>query len=70
MRSGGVVKRIHRLFCVEAPDTIATVDFLSHGASVEIAIDGDEIVVKVRVSHGEDSSTWDASELRAKLVPR
>jgi len=48
---------------VERPDTECVVDFLDKGTSVSVNItDGGKIRVVVKVSHGEDASTWDLHE--------
>lgn len=48
---------------IEQPATAATVDFLSEGLSVVLTVENGRLRVVARVSHGEESSTWDEHEI-------
>lgn len=63
-----------RVLTVEAPGTFGLIDFLQDGArpgvTVEAEIIGNNrVLVRVKVSHGPGSSTWDEHELEASLHP-
>ena len=59
-----------RYLSIEAPDSKATVDFLSHGVAVEIDVADGKVRVVVKMSHGEDASTWDEHEAEWPLPER
>lgn len=64
------MKHNDRYMTVEAPDTKATVDFLTAGVAVEIEVADGKIRVAVKANHGEESSTWDEHEMEWDLPER
>ncbi len=48
-----------RILIVEAPETLAIVDFLSEGVSVTLSLKDGKLEISSRHSHGEESSSFD-----------
>lgn len=64
------MKRDHSYLPIEFPGINATVDFLSHGVTVEIEVADGNVRVVVKASHGEGASTWDEHEAEWPLPER
>lgn len=65
--SGGIDRTPAPRAIVEAPATQGMIDFLSVNASVEASIVNGQIIVTVKVMHGEAAYTWDEQEIAMPL---
>lgn len=60
------MKREDRILIMEAPDTVALIDFIDR-AEVRVTIEGGTLRIVVKATHGPGASSWDEHEFEAPL---
>jgi hypothetical protein len=58
-----------RTLIMEEPDSKAVVDFIDRNVCATLTLDGSVLRIKVKVWHGEDSSTWNEHDFEVQGDP-
>lgn len=56
-----------RYLIIENPGRRAIVDFLHEGCSVELSVGESKLEIVVKISHGEEASSWDEHRFEVPL---